>query len=74
MSICTSCGSSNIKHESANERILHESSILSVCMESSSCRDCGRQFVSRDQIQRNDTRVKKIKESLTKRKDRLVPA
>lgn len=63
MTNCKLCKSENIKHLSHTENITYKESSLSVDMEYSVCEDCGREFVSKQQILNNDAQLRDAKKS-----------
>ncbi|TLX45122.1 hypothetical protein C1E24_20590 [Pseudoalteromonas phenolica] len=64
MTNCKLCKSENIVQLDDMETITYKGTDLSVSMEYSICNDCGREFVSKQQILNNDSRVRDAKKSV----------
>lgn len=61
---CKLCKSENIKQLDDVESISYKGTELSVTMEYSICSDCGREFVSKQQILNNDSRIRDAKKTV----------
>ena len=57
------CKSESITQLNDMESISYKGSVLSISMEYSVCNECAREFVSRQQILNNDSRVRDAKKS-----------
>lgn len=64
MTNCKLCKSENIRQLEDIENISYKGTILSISMEYSVCNDCEREFVSKQQILNNDSRVRDAKKSV----------
>ena len=64
MTNCKLCRSENIKQLDDIESISYKGTDLSVSMEYSICNDCEREFVSKQQILANDSRIRDAKKTV----------
>ena len=64
MTNCKICKSENIRQLDDVESISYKGSVLSISMEYSVCNECEREFVSKQQILNNDSRVRDAKKSV----------
>ena len=65
MDTCKACHSENVTVIRGPETISYKGSSLSVDLESSVCADCGREFISANQIKRNDELIRNAKQHAT---------
>lgn len=68
MSVCKYCKSSEVSRFTENDIFSYKGSNLSVPVEFSVCSGCGREFLTKEQIQANDARLRDAK----KNKDGLL--
>jgi len=64
MTNCKICKSESIRQLDDIESISYKGSVLSISMEYSVCNECEREFVSKQQILNNDSRVRDAKKSV----------
>ena len=64
MTNCKVCKSESIRQLNDVENISYKGTILSISMEYSECNECRREFVSKQQILNNDSRVRDAKKSV----------
>jgi len=64
MNNCKICKSESIRQLDDMESISYKGSVLSISMEYSVCNKCEREFVSKQQILNNDSRVRDAKKSV----------
>lgn len=63
MNTCQVCGSNAITTHSVVERIKHKDNFITVNMPYSACSNCGREFVSTEQIKAGDALIREAKKS-----------
>jgi len=61
---CKYCKSTDIAHHEAQETLTYKGHDLKVLMEYSVCNACGREFVPKQQISRNDAQVRDAKKQV----------
>ena len=59
--LCTKCNSTSVSSGTSVESILYKENELSIEMEFSMCGDCGREFITKQQIQANDKSIRDAK-------------
>ena len=64
MTNCKLCKSEQVNQFSEIETIIYKGNELSVEMEYSACEDCRREFVSKQQILKNDARIRDAKKAV----------
>lgn len=64
MTNCKICKSESIRRLNDMENISYKGSLLSISMEYSVCNECEREFVSKQQILKNDSRIRDAKKSV----------
>lgn len=64
MTNCKICKSESIRRLNDMENISYKGSLLSISMEYSVCNECEREFVSKQQILNNDSRIRDAKKSV----------